>query len=189
VSPDPFGVLGLPASASLEEVRAARRRLAKALHPDRGGDERRMQEVNAAFDLAVRSILRPTLPPRGDPGPDEASPVTARRTGRPAPRTYGRVQRDDAAFVVHAPLDVAFEALVGAAGRIGSLGALDHGELIEFRLGPPRAAVRLTLLPEGLGTMVSILTVGARSVEEVRDVLIAALQGVEPAGGSDPGAQ
>ena len=55
---EPFEVLGLDPDATLEDVRAARRRLAFELHPDRtSGDPvaaRRMQEVNVAFDRAVQ---------------------------------------------------------------------------------------------------------------------------------------
>ena len=51
---DPFAVLGVPPSASAEEVAAAYRRLAKRWHPDRSPDraaEGRMAEINAAYDL------------------------------------------------------------------------------------------------------------------------------------------
>ena len=49
---DPYKVLGLPSTATDEEVKQAYRRLAKRYHPDANpGDktaERRMQEINAA---------------------------------------------------------------------------------------------------------------------------------------------
>jgi hypothetical protein len=51
---DPHGVLGLPPTATPEEVSATYRRLAKEWHPDRGGGaaaESRMAEINAAYDL------------------------------------------------------------------------------------------------------------------------------------------
>jgi hypothetical protein len=53
-SMEPLGVLGLPPTATPQEVAAAYRRLAKEWHPDRGGGpeaERRMAEINAAYDL------------------------------------------------------------------------------------------------------------------------------------------
>ena len=59
---DPYVVLGLAPGASPDEVTAAYRALAKSLHPDRAGDDRRaterMAEVNAAYD-AVRYTPRP----------------------------------------------------------------------------------------------------------------------------------
>jgi hypothetical protein len=54
----PYEVLGITASATIEEVKAAYRRLAKMYHPDRVADlgpefgvlaERRMKEINAAY--------------------------------------------------------------------------------------------------------------------------------------------
>jgi len=51
---DPYKVLGIPSSATDDEVKQAYRRLAKRYHPDANpGDraaEQRMQEVNAAYD-------------------------------------------------------------------------------------------------------------------------------------------
>jgi hypothetical protein len=51
---EPLGVLGLPPTATPQEIAAAYRRLAKEWHPDRGGGaeaERRMAEINAAYDV------------------------------------------------------------------------------------------------------------------------------------------
>jgi hypothetical protein len=49
-------VLGLPSTASIDEARAAYRRLASAHHPDRGGDARKMAEVNEAWALAQQRL-------------------------------------------------------------------------------------------------------------------------------------
>jgi hypothetical protein len=51
---DPHAVLGLQPGATAEQAAASYRRLAKRWHPDRGGGadaERRMAEINAAYDL------------------------------------------------------------------------------------------------------------------------------------------
>jgi hypothetical protein len=51
---DPHGVLGVPHTATPDEVAATYRRLAKEWHPDRGGGaaaEARMAEINSAYDL------------------------------------------------------------------------------------------------------------------------------------------
>lgn len=50
-SMDPYAELGLPPSATPDEVAAAYRRLAKEWHPDRGGAAERMAQINSAYDL------------------------------------------------------------------------------------------------------------------------------------------
>lgn len=50
---DPYRVLNVTPSASLEVCEAAYRALSKAAHPDRGGDDRKMRELNAAIE-AIR---------------------------------------------------------------------------------------------------------------------------------------
>ncbi|MEZ5216770.1 MAG: hypothetical protein R2715_09335 [Ilumatobacteraceae bacterium] len=79
---DPFVELGLTRSASIAEVRAARRRLARDAHPDVGGDPDRMQRINAAFDAAVGHLTgrrplpsEPTVtPPGSSPSPGSMAP-------------------------------------------------------------------------------------------------------------------
>src|SRR3954452_25083298 len=67
---DPFAILGLAPGADEREVLAAYRDLAKQWHPDRGGGERaqrRMAEINAAYDLlraAAAQVAAPPAPPR-----------------------------------------------------------------------------------------------------------------------------
>jgi curved DNA-binding protein CbpA len=46
-------VLGVPAGASPSEIRAAFRNLASQHHPDKGGDPRRMAEINEAYAKAL----------------------------------------------------------------------------------------------------------------------------------------
>jgi hypothetical protein len=69
---DPFAVLGVAPDAAPRELSAAYRELAKRWHPDRGGGaeaQRRMAEINAAYDLLRAGELRagsgPPPPPTG----------------------------------------------------------------------------------------------------------------------------
>ena len=48
-------LLGLGAMATAEEIKSAARRLARAAHPDQGGDHERMVAVLAARDLLLRA--------------------------------------------------------------------------------------------------------------------------------------
>ncbi len=49
-----FAELGVPASASLDEVKTAYRRKVKEVHPDQGGDEDEFKRVREAYTTAKR---------------------------------------------------------------------------------------------------------------------------------------
>lgn len=54
-SDDPYTVLGVARSAPWEQIVVAHKRLARAWHPDAGGDEDSIRRLNAAFaELRVR---------------------------------------------------------------------------------------------------------------------------------------
>ncbi len=63
--PDPYSVLGVPAAATEAQIRAAYRRLAARVHPDRQPAEKQawaadqMRRLNAARDAA---LARPAAP-------------------------------------------------------------------------------------------------------------------------------
>lgn len=48
---DYYQTLGVPRSASADEIKRAFRKLAMQHHPDRGGDETRFKEIQAAYDV------------------------------------------------------------------------------------------------------------------------------------------
>ena len=60
-------LLGVSATASAADIRAAHRRLSVLAHPDRGGTTVQAQELNAARDLLLDELPHET--PTGDDNP------------------------------------------------------------------------------------------------------------------------
>lgn len=55
---DPYAVLGVPRTASADEITAAWRRAAMSAHPDRGGTTEAMVDVNMAYKILSDEALR-----------------------------------------------------------------------------------------------------------------------------------
>jgi hypothetical protein len=94
---DPHAVLGVPPGASADEITSSYRALAKRWHPDRagGGDaERRMAEINAAYDLLRSGSWqeRPqhaATPPRPPAAPHRDRPPAGAWLGESVRRALG----------------------------------------------------------------------------------------------------
>ena len=172
---DPFAVLGLPATATLADVRAARRRLAKDLHPDHGGDGDRMRDLNRAFDLAVRSILRPAPVPE----------APARQPARRRSAVTGRAEQDMPSFTVAALPAVAYEALLVVTNWLGDVLVEEPPYLLDAHLHDPGECwCRLELIPEAGASMVGLTVVGVGgatppSLDAVRDRYVAGLNDLD----------
>ena len=54
---DPYLVLGVAATASGAEIKAAYRALVKQHHPDAGGDEEAILAINAAWEVLGLSLI------------------------------------------------------------------------------------------------------------------------------------
>lgn len=65
---NPYHILGLPNCASMEDIKKAYRGLALKFHPDRGGDQEKMKEINEAYSYLVKNkeqydlTLKPRMP-------------------------------------------------------------------------------------------------------------------------------
>jgi DnaJ-class molecular chaperone len=49
-----LAVLGLPPTATPQQIKRRYRALAKRYHPDRGGDQRQMQKIIAAYEFLMK---------------------------------------------------------------------------------------------------------------------------------------
>jgi hypothetical protein len=179
---DPFSVLGLPATAGADELRLARRQLALAEHPDRGGSADRMQAINVAYEEAMELVVArelhgpsaPAAPAAPPPAPQPRPPSEQRPGGRP------RVERDDPSFVIEALPAEAFEALLVVASWIGEVLVDEPPYLLDVHLYEPGECwCRLELLPEAGASTVMLTVAGiegvAPAVEDVRDLWVANL--------------
>ena len=172
---DPFARLGLARGATLDDVRAARRRLAKQVHPDHGGDAAAMRALNATFDAAVKAVLARAERPPAEPPRQAAAASTA-----PAPRgRHRRVEHDAPSFTIDVlPVD-AFEALLVVTAWHGEVLVDDPPYLLEVHLQDPSPCwCRLELLPDAGGTIVNLTVLGTDAgptAEEVRDLWVASL--------------
>lgn len=170
---DPFADLGLPGNASADEVRAARRTLAKNLHPDAGGDAAEMQRVNDAATEALRRLrgaaeaADPDRAPSPGPGP------------RPGPEWVG-VGFDVPSFTVEAlPVDT-FHALLLAGARLGTVLDEEPPYRLDVEMtGPPLTWCRLEIAPDAGASTVSLAASVRHGhgvpIESVRDQWVAAL--------------
>jgi DnaJ-domain-containing protein 1 len=52
-----LSVLGLPPTATPQQIKRRYRSLAKRYHPDRGGDQRQMQRIIAAYEFLTKDQI------------------------------------------------------------------------------------------------------------------------------------
>lgn len=148
---DAFRTLGLTSAASADEVRAARRELAKQHHPDTGGNADRMREINQAVAVALADIESRGAVTRPDsPGAHNAQHV-------PEPGGAGGVVSDVPSFTVEALPVETFEALLVVTNWIGEVVDDDPPYRLDTRLVEPgHCWCTLELVPDAGASTVSI---------------------------------
>ena len=179
-------LLGLSADASADDVRAARRRLAKALHPDvAGGDAVAMRELNQAVALVLAQIG--SAPDAGSAGTDVAPPTFRNQwQGRPSGgfRQHVKVPvaHDVASFVIEALPVEAFEALLVVTSWIGEVISDEPPYQLDVLMTDPiRCWCRLDLVPDAGASTVSITiarlpdALDLPDIDDVRDLWVQSL--------------
>lgn len=176
-SRDPFSVLKIAPTTDEAVIRAAWRREAKKHHPDVGGSDEIMRELNEALHQALLQKSIDLFP---------ESDVTTRTEQSQVRREHvtmmsRQVLHDRSSFTIDLlPVD-SFEFVKLAGAFLGSIIDEECPYLVEFSLenadlvSPQSGWCRCELVPEAGGTMVH-LTVGAESrpvsVEHIRDYLV-----------------
>ena len=171
---DPFAVLGLASDASADDVQAARRELARAHHPDVGGDASWMRTINEAADAALRLIERGAADAGSAvvDGSSEDATIEEPRSG---------TARDVPSFVVEALPVETFEALLVAASMLGQVLDDEPPYRLDVVLDEPIAGwCRLEIVPDAGSSTVSLTVAGIHDaptpdVIAVRDAWIATL--------------
>ena len=172
---DPYSVLGVDRAASADELAAARRRKAFEVHPDVGGTDDAMREVNAAYEQAM-AALSPDSPAQVVAASDD--PPTARRD---VARTFRSPRSDGPSFTIDVLPAEAHEALLVVTSWMGEVLVDDPPYLLDVFLRDPAPCwCRLELVPDAGATTVSIVVAGVDGdptpdPEDVRDVWVANL--------------
>jgi hypothetical protein len=172
---DSFGVLGLGPDATSDDVRAARRELAKRHHPDRGGDAVAMQAVNEAADEALQRIEARAS------AADHPQPVPSATVEEPG----SGLRRDVPSFTVEALPVETFEGLLVVASWLGEVLDDDPPYRLDVHLYEPvECWCRLDLVPDAGSSTVSLTVAGldgspAPDILEIRDLWIANLNAVD----------
>jgi hypothetical protein len=189
---DPFRELGLDRSATADDVRRARRRLAKHVHPDAGGQRSEMQALNAAAAAALVQIADgeragarteasdPTPPGAGN---DHHGDPTDAATGWQ--RDWSGQRSDTPSFTVEALPVETFEALLLAAAELGEVEDDDPPYGLSVLLGEPLVSwCRLDVVPDAGASTVSVAIARAGAeplppIEAVRNAWVATLNGLD----------
>ena len=183
---DPLATLGLGRGATVEDIRAARRRLAKAHHPDQGGDPARMQTINEAADaalLAVDTAVETAIETAGDIA-EETRPPGGRGTPSADAGSSG-VERDVPSFTVEALPVETFEAMLVVASWLGEVLDDDPPYRLDTYLSEPFDCwCRLEVVPDAGASTVSLAVAGidgapTPDVLAVRDAWVANLNAVD----------
>jgi len=186
---DDLRALGLGPDADADDVRAARRRLARQVHPDAGGDNAAMASINAAAGRALHALAGPSDDVDNAAAPDDGTGGTIDDDV-----VVGSVpQYDIPSFTVEALPVETFEAMLVAAAWLGEVIDDDPPYRLDVHMTEPfECWCRFDVVPDAGASTVS-LTVAAWAespvapVEQVRDVWVDVLNRLDWTALSDAG--
>jgi len=181
-APDPLGALGLDTDATADDIRAARRRLARVHHPDHGGDAEHMQAVNEAADAALSAIERERSAVRAP----TVDPVETSTAATPDEwEEFSGCSRDVPSFTVEALPVETFEAMLIVASWLGEVLDDDPPYRLETYLREPLDCwCRLDVVPDAGASTVSLTVAGidgapTPDVLTVRDAWVSNLNAID----------
>lgn len=183
---NPFAVLGVAHTVTAEEARAVWREKARTLHPDVGGSDAAMQELNEALRLVLLALetksevtdSRTTT----SSDSDQRADTSRRSQDFHRPRTHwARTSRDVSSFTIDCLPVEAFEALLIASSWHGDVAVDDAPYVLETVMRDPfHCWIRFDIVPEAGASMVSITVATPKgsppvASEDVRDVFVDSL--------------
>ena len=146
-----YALLGVEPSVDDAALIAARRRVALRLHPDRGGSDHAMAQLNEAFDniMRARAVIV-----------EESEPRT----------TPTSIAQDAPSFTINVLPVEAFEYLLIAAQELGEVADSDPPYVLEVMMRRDEGDdqwCRLEVVPDAGSSTVSLIceVVGDRGVE------------------------
>jgi hypothetical protein len=173
----PHSILGLAADATADQIRTARRELARLHHPDAGGDAAMMKRVNAAAAQALRLL--------DGNGAGRSGWGEAASRSEPVSEEWIGTTRDVPSFTIEALPAEAFEALLVATAELGEVEDDDPPYQLRTLLAPPLACwCQLDVVPDAGASTVSVAIArvdGERlpDLTDVRNAYIDALNGLD----------
>jgi molecular chaperone DnaJ len=131
---DPYQVLGVAATASAAEIKAAYRALVKRHHPDAGGDDQTILALNAAWEVLGDTQRRAEHDLRSGTG--SAGSARSAAMGRAARRASAEAAQGDADLLawlqqVYAPIDRLLGQVINPfAAQLRALSADPYDDLL-----------------------------------------------------------
>lgn len=184
---DPFVVLGVSSEATEGALRLAWREKARTCHPDAGGSDEAMQELNEALRLALNAVADPSRQRGGDGGSSRSTSQHVDGEDRDRSKStddrthWARTSRDVSSFTIDCLPVEAFEALLIVASWHGDISIDESPYLMEMVMRDPFSCwIRFDIVPEAGASMVSVSVATARgerhvSSEAIRDVFVDSL--------------